>query len=616
VQHKSNPDKQDSDAFVSESSSPGTFPTFLTNTAMSVLPINVDLCPLLDGIGHNHFTFNQDKVLSALYRDMYYFDPIAGSSADMISSLPFSEFSIGNVQNKKVLKTFTKTLERLNLKTLMPELSIDYLVLGTFIGSLLYDRNSRTFSDIMPHPIETAEITSLPFYSQDPIIEIKFPESIKEVLSKKSPRIDSIKKKFGHDIISKIMTGKLELDPLSTVYLPRRTFSYSEGTSYFKRILPIYLIEKNLYRGTLIESSRRQRGIMHLTLGDGDSWEPTPDDMDYITELFMNADADPLGAIVATRLGVSVDEVRSAEGFWKIFDINDATYAMKYKALGINESLLSGEATLNTMENSLSLFVDNLRSYRDMLTRKFFYNKVFPLISLINGFTVTESRDIKIRESLIKEDVEDTLAILQDGSSLLVPTVHWAKQLKPEGDSAYFDILDRLTQAGVPVPLRVIAAAGGFNIEDLLFQREDDLASRATVADYLKELAAIKAKFQADQEGAGGDGSGGGGFGGFSSAIDDDQKMLTMLASANPTSQFKSSVLHAKSRRPGLIDRFEGTDSEIIGRTRTGKAKMIVGQKQANSNANDKIIRALRNHVKYKRSQLNCPTNTELKPSK
>jgi hypothetical protein len=251
-----------------------------------------------------------------------------------------------------------------------------------------------------------------------------------------------------------------------------------------------------------------------------------------------------------------------------------------------------------------------------MLTRKFFYNKVFPLISLINGFTVTESRDIKIRESLIKEDVEDTLAILQDGSSLLVPTVHWAKQLKPEGDSAYFDILDRLTQAGVPVPLRVIAAAGGFNIEDLLFQREDDLASRATVADYLKELAAIKAKFQADQEGAGGDGSGGGGFGGFSSAIDDDQKMLTMLASANPTSQFKSSVLHAKSRRPGLIDRFEGTDSEIIGRTRTGKAKMIVGQKQANSNANDKIIRALRNHVKYKRSQLNCPTNTELKPSK
>jgi hypothetical protein len=607
-------DPNDEKGFVSESSSPGTFPTYLSNTAMSVLPINVDLCPLLDGIGHNHFVFNNDQVLNILYRDMYYFDPIAGASADMISSLPFSDFSIGNIQDKKIQKVFNRTLERLNLKTLMPELSIDYLVLGTFIGSLLYDRNSKTFSDIMPHPVETAEITSLPFYSQDPIIEIKFPASIKEVLSKKSPRIEALKRKFGHEIISKIMSGKLELDPLSTVYMPRRTFSYAEGTSYFKRILPIYLIEKNLFRGTMIESSRRQRGITHLTLGDGDSWEPTPDDMDFITELFMNADADPLGAIVATRLGVSVDEVRSADGFWKIFDITDATYAMKYKALGINESLLSGEATLNTMENSLSLFVDNLRSYRDMLTRKFFYNKVFPLISLINGYTITEAREIRVKESLVKENIEDTLSILQDGSSLLIPTVHWAKQLKPEGDSAYFDILDRLTQAGVPVPLRVIAAAGGFNIEDLLFQQEDDLASRENVAGYLKALAAIKAKFQSEAEETAGEGGGASGsFSGFSSDSDADQNMLKMLAS-DGTSKFRSSVLHGGNRRPGLVNRFEGTDPEIIGVTRTGKPKVIHNQLGANADANGKIIKSLRSHVKHRRSQLNCDTQTKLKP--
>jgi hypothetical protein len=55
--------------------------------------------------------------------------------------------------------------------------------------------------------------------------------------------------------------------------------------------------------GTLLESIKRQRAIMHITVGDVD-WEPTEDDLDYVTELFTNADADPLGAVIATRAGI------------------------------------------------------------------------------------------------------------------------------------------------------------------------------------------------------------------------------------------------------------------------------------------------------------------------
>jgi hypothetical protein len=282
---------------------------------MSILPITVDLGLLLDGIGNDLFSIQNDRTLYAIYRDMYYHDPVSGSAVDMQSSLPFSDFSLGGINNAKINKVYMHIMERLNVRTLLPEISTDYMVLGAFIGSLLYDRTSKVFTDIMPHPIENVNIIPLPFYSQAPILEVTFPKTMMTLLSNtKSARVKAIRAKFGEEILSKIMQGVLELDPLSTVYLPRRTFSFGEGTSYYKRALPIWLLEKNLYRGTLLESARRQRGIAHLTVGDGDTWEPTSEDLDFVSELFTNASADPLGAFVATRLGVSLEEVLCLHG--------------------------------------------------------------------------------------------------------------------------------------------------------------------------------------------------------------------------------------------------------------------------------------------------------------
>lgn len=593
---------------VSESAS-NMMGTPLNNTSVSTLPITVDLGLLLDDIGNDLFSLTNDKTLYRIYRDMYYHDPVSGSAVDMQSSLPFSDFSLGGIQDKKVSEKYMRVIERLNVRTLLPEISTDYMVLGAFIGSLLFDKTSKNFSDIMPHAIESVTITPLPFYSQAPILEVSFPEQlIKLLTSSKSPRIQALKDKFGEEVLAKIQQGRLELDPLSTVYLPRRTFSFGEGTSYYKRVLPIWLLEKNLFRGTLLESARRQRGIAHLTVGDGDSWEPTSEDLDFVSELFTNASADPLGAIVATRLGVSVDEVLNPESTWKWTDIIDQCTSMKYKAFGINESLISGEATLNTMDNSLTMFIDHLRSYRDMITRKFFYNTLFPLVSVIHGYTSFGDNKLRVGESLLHKNLEDTLSVLQDGSRLFIPTIHWAKQLKPEGDSAYFDILDKMTALGIPIPLRIVAAAGGFNIHDLLSQQDDDIATRIKLGDYNKRLAELTAKYApANAQGNSEDDS----YGGFSSSANSD--LLKALASDSLLSNAsKSSVLAKAGSRPSLVERFEDSDSEVKGRTRTGKVKAIFNQKKVQDDANMNIIKALKNHKKRGRSQLTAMTTTHL----
>ena len=344
----------------------------LRNTSVGSLPVEIDLQPLLKDIVFGE-DLEQKKLVMRIYKDIYYNDPIGGSCVDLFSTLPFSDFNIGGVQNPKAARAFEEVLERLNIRTLLPELSVDLLVTGAFVGSMLPNKTTNTFADLLTHQYENCKVDPLPFFSQDPLITVAFPESYKTVLTSQSPRIERLRGYLGESVVSQLSQDALELDPLTTIYIPRKSFTNSTGVSYFRRILPIWLMEKNLFRGTLVESARRQRGILHLTLGDGDQWEPTMADMQMAMELFQNADADPLGAIIATRLGISTEEIRQGGDFWKVTDMWDQTMAMKLRALGISESFLSGEATYSNADTSLTVFMpmgsSSMRAYRPGMAR-------------------------------------------------------------------------------------------------------------------------------------------------------------------------------------------------------------------------------------------------------
>lgn len=1041
--------------------------TGMRNTSVSQLPIEVDVDPLLKDIIFSE-DLEQKKLVIRLYRDIYYSDSVCGSSVDMLSTLPFSDFTLGGVTDKRAMRAFQETIERLNCRTALPHISTDHLVDGAHISSLLFNRTSRRFFDMMPHRNDNAKIDSMPFYGQDPIITVAIPDNVRQVLGSDSVRVQRLRERLGGDIINLLQQEALELDPLSTVYIPRKTFTSGEGVSFFRRVLPIYLIEKNLFRGTLVESSRRQRGILHLQLGDGEQWEPTIADMEFMTELFMcltgdtlvhtdeglrridsicsrdgmkkdtgrdiklrvkgadgkmstatkwwyrgfapvmqvtseygyrvratedhriyvlgengpewkrmrdvstsdflcvdvkklkhkkrplnwgtvekhiddsqlslpkymteelsyalgllmaegsldsyrfrlgntdtgildkfvdcmstvgfdlhyekchrqkkgsevtingvtstrkhhyyeirggnsrtfirylrnigvtlanshekeipkaileatqecqaaflagmidgdgtlvsgmyrvysrssnmlvqlqsmlsnmgllscvnekmsfislsvtnsqalsvlisdhiacdrkklhrsehlcrksgiptnwivkelksryiehvrgigvlfhndegktvliegiagghnrffnsvlgrttpqmflreglktsqyeaelkairriskrlyvalmelvkaeyvfsrvttiesqgkdhvydltiapdkkpafiangvlvhnSADADPLGAIIATRLGVSADELRQGGDFWKVTDIWDTTAMFKLRAMGISESFLSGEANYATADTSLTVFIESIRAFRDMLTRKLFYNKIFPLVSLVNGFTVNDRGKLIRKDGLLDSDnMQVNLDKLANGSRLLIPNVHWAKQLKPEGDTQYLDMLQQLTDKGVPVPLRALAAAGGFNLDSLLSDADDDLDMLRRVSDYGKQVQEIKKKYGPKAD----DGSGG--MGGFASSGQADlRRELENFAAGT-----RSSVLaQGTGRRPV---RTFGEESEIVGRTRTGKKKYVRDQRGANDKANRAIAKALAGVTRNKRTPLTHATVT------
>lgn len=566
--------------------------TPMRNTQISQMPIEVDVDPLLKDIVFSE-DLEQKKLVNRLYRDIYYNDAVCGSAVDMLSTLPFSDFTIGGVTDRRALRSFKETVERLNIRTILPHLSTDHLVDGAFIGSLLYNKSSKRFFDIMPHRNDNAKIDSLPFYGQDPIITVSIPEAVQASLSTSSARMETLKQRLGEDIVGLLQQDALELDALTTVYIPRKTFTSGEGVSFYRRVLPLYLIEKNLFRGTLVESSRRQRGILHISLGDGDQWEPTVADMEFMTELFMNADSDPLGAIIATRLGVTTDEIRQGGDFWKVTDTWDSTATFKLRALGISESFLSGEANYATADSSLTVFIESIRAFRDMLTRKLFYNKIFPLVSLVNGYTINDRGKLIRKDGLLDSDnMQANLDKLADGSRLLIPNVHWSKQLKPEGDSQYMDMLSTLTEKGIPVPLRAIAAAGGFNLDSLLADSDDDLDMLQRVSEYGKKVSDIKSKYGPKEDEGGG--------GAFASGGDSDLNDLLGYAEGS-----RSSVLsRVKGKRPSLLNRDFGEDGEIVGRSKTGKKQYLHNQKAANERANREIARALGEITSNKKTPL------------
>jgi hypothetical protein len=147
-------------------------------------------------------------------------------------------------------------------------------------------------------------------------------------------------------------------------------------------------------------------------------------------------------------------------------------------------------------------------------------------------------------------------------------------------------MLNTLTEKGVPVPLRVLAAAGGQNIEDLLRQSADDLDLRKRVAAYAAQIAALAPKAP---EGEGYD----------SESSDSDKRSISadvnrkVLAAVDPTGTVRSAVLAGHMKRaPALLNRNFGDTGEITATTRTGKKKYVPNQRAANEKVNTLIARS------------------------
>jgi hypothetical protein len=505
----------------------------------------------------------EETSLLTYYKDIYHNDHVSGSAIDLISTMPFSDFTLTGCKDKERTKKYEQAIERLSLRTCLPEISVDYLVTGAFIASLIFNKDTRCFTDMIPYDRSLAKITPLPLYGIDPVIEISGDKTLNDFLKSDDPRVGAIRRRLSPALLEGLGSQRFRLDPVSVLYIPRRTFTTNAtGTSFLRRVLPVYFLEKILYRGTIVEAMKRQRSLLHLQVGD-EIWEPTPDDLMHIVNVFRESEADPLGGIIATRNAVNPNEYRQGGDFWKWTDIVDITNALKLRALGISESFLSGESSFATAEVNLSVFLENISSYRARVTHATFYSRLFPIIALTNNFFKDDKDRIKEEDVLKTMSKTDMLIHLADTTKFDMPRLNWHKSLRPKNDQSTMDTLKGLQDYGIPPPIRRLCAAAGLGLEELLTELREE--QNDGLRDELKKFAGAP-EGQGDSEGS-------------------DGAFASLLQLAKQQAKVR------RGRKPLLARKFEG--AEIRGKTKTGKDKAIYNQKAAQDKADEDTVKAL-----------------------
>lgn len=505
--------------------------------------------------------YAQVQLFNRIYRD----DSVAGQGTDMIATLPWSDLTLSGIDDPAIMRIYEESLHQLDPVTLMPEITREFLKFGRHSSTLIFDEDQGTWADLIPHDPQYLEINPIPIRGTDPKIDWVCTPEMRQFLESKDDRDKAAQARLPMSLRRALLTGKAALDPATTLFVPRRvnTFDF-KGTSLYFRILPYYAIEKHLQAGTITMARRRIRSILHASAGIDNQWEPTPEEMDEIQRIFVQTEEDPTGAIVVTRNGIQVSEYRSGGDFWKLSEEQDSLRAAKLAALGLSDTFLTGEASYTTTEATLSVFMESIKVMRSYIAQKVFEHTIFDRLARAHQFirrTPAElAHGVRTTASMSFQDAMDI-----PRNSLLLPTIHWNKNLSPESDTSYIDILEKIEGHGVPIPLKTWAAAGGQDLSSIMEQLPED----AKIRDQINKL-------HPDNEG--GDGGGGGGGGDFDGAFS------SVIASSNV---FVHSALRAVAYASGNV----GSDQPVLDVTPAEFSQVI-----SYVTANNKRMQILKDH--------------------
>lgn len=480
---------------------------------------------------------NDSTSLALFYRDIYSFDNVAGSAVDIQSSFPFSDWELRGLDDRE-LKIFNDGLERLNLRELLPQLSTSYLVDGFYAGSLVFDAKAKNFMDVLTHDAIQCTMTPTGFNNVDPEIHVTVSGGMSQFLNSASPYSQKYLETMPLSLQELLRQGAFTLDPVTTLFVARRALTDRAYMSYLHRILPMYLIEKTMFRGTLVEAMRRQRAMTHVQAGD-ETWIPSEDELGAIVEQFRMAEMDPNGGWISTRNAVQVSNINAGGEFWKWTDMADVLVAYKLRALGISEALLSGDASYAAAESAYSTFLETCNGYRTHLTNSIFYRKTFPLLAVANSLYKDDSKKRTTRSTL------DFLFNTTNRNNLKIPQLHWHKDLTAKSEDNMMETLEKISEKGLPIPIKTWVAAAGLDIAALKRDQKDDAETR-------KHLGMAPA-------GAGGEGGQEGELG------EDGQQTAHTLTS--------TSINHGPRNRQSLLDR--DFSMELFNLTKTGQKRHV-----------------------------------------
>ena len=448
--------------------------------------------------------------LDEMFKLMYNRDHLAGVLVDLLAEMIWSDFDLVGIQDPVILNIFRDSMEAIDIMTAGPEITREYLVLGRSISSMIFNKERGIFDDIISHDPSFVRLTPIPIKGFDPKIDLIPSPAMRQFIDSTDPRDIDARKILPASYIDAIRgasggssgrgftqsqnfsggrnsanIGGIPLDPINTLFLPRKSFGHDNiGTSLYTRLITFWALEKALINASVASARRRIRSVLHVKCGIDNVWEPSAQEMDNIAGMFIQADEDPVGAVVVTRTGVDTNEIRAGQDFYKWSDEWGMLNEGKLRALGANDALLSGDATYSNQESAQLFFMQRVIRLRETLTTRIFYNKLFPLIARIHGFKKRTQAELnhRIRIEGVDNSLTQRQALEIPFNQLILPTISWHKQLTNDVNTAKLDVFEKLEEKGVPIHLRDWAGAGGVDLDAQMTGLDTDADVRKQVS--------------------------------------------------------------------------------------------------------------------------------------
>jgi hypothetical protein len=455
------------------------------------------------------------KAHNKLMSQIYHFDPIAGPAVDLYAEMPWSGFDLTGIDDPAIRHIYEDAFSNLRMEYYFPQMTANYLVYGRICLHLLFDQTKGIWTNFILHNDDDVEIVPVPFFNEDPLVNFLPPPETKEFILSKDPRTQVYLQNIPASMIQMIKSGKsIPLDVSNTLYLPRRTLiNDPSGTSLFSRIIGLITLERALMNASTVKAQRNAGPIRVLKMGK-EGWLPTDEEMANAISSIMMAEEDPVAAVVGFKgQDTSIDLMSGSgqDGLWKISEEYDFIQNAKFKALGISEQMMAGDATYNNMEQALSIFLERIKTLRQRFERKILIEKVCEPLAKAHGFYKKQ----KVLNPRLKQSDTRNLQETSD-AQLILPTIGWHKPLEPRMDQSLVDLYKAAEEVGLPVTMRQWGAATGISLSDMGQNLEDDLLVRKQIKqwkDQVDEDGLGSADLGTSEDFGGGDLGGGGDMG-------------------------------------------------------------------------------------------------------
>lgn len=446
--------------------------------------------------------------LHRLCRRIYAEDAVAGQAIDMYKDLPWSEFQLVGIQDPTILNFYTDALNAINAVSILPLITQEFLVMGKVIGHMIMDDRVGYFTSAIIHNPDHIRVTPSPISGFSPKLDIIASPSMQQIMMSTDARDKAVQQHLGPyaDLIRN--KKDIPLHPANSFYLPRQLAPYdSVGASIYTRIFALVAYEKALTNATLTTANRRISRIRHLTAGE-ENWEPTEEEMNAYAELFMDAEKDPVGALVATRTGVTVNEVggNTLSDIVKLGDEWPFLTTAKMNALGISETFLSGEASYNSMEQVIGVFLDRIRAHRNFVTYRLLIDQILKPLAKKHKFIHTTKARLAHRIRVADSD---------DRTDYILPSIVYEKKLRPTENKDFLEVLATLEEKGFPITMRTWAATAGLDLQMEIDQMDDDISVRKLFEQQKQRIESVGSESGSSEEDSGTDEESGGEEGGL-----------------------------------------------------------------------------------------------------